>query len=127
MEKPKTQLTFLILLIAIFLPLEASSFYTSHSATLIKISLNTEPSEGDHGERLPEIPIEVNIDYVYGITFITIEKPFINSFEILDEKGQVRFITDCESEFIQYLFSLTGTFKLRMTTDTAIYIGKISM
>lgn len=87
----------------------------------------TYPDNDDVGKRSMARPIQCIIDFSENSVTISIESEIIG-YEIWDEDTQICILTvDNDFEFVKHLSTLTGSYQLRLVTDTYTYIGYINL
>lgn len=96
---------------------------------VIKVPSTLEPQKNDlpeYGNRLPSRPIECTISQDTGVS-ISGSPDEIVSYEIWDAEGNTCLsLCSDESDFLNYLFTLTGDFQIRFNSSEYTYIGYLS-
>ncbi len=128
---------FLRALIASIIFLGASTSMTAVSYTQIVIGLrptlvipgygNDYHEEGETGERRPGKRLECTIDSENGVRFLSGETPDFILYEIYDSNNVCTGAYGDEAEFIDALFSLTGEYRISLSTAEASYIGYVTL
>ena len=79
----------------------------------------------EYGERRPSRPLACTIDPDSGISFIGQETPDFILYEIYDSGNICVGAYGDESAFIDALFSLTGEYRISLSTEEVSYTGYI--
>lgn len=77
--------------------------------------------------RVPTRPLQCTIDPENGVTIPLVDKAEIELYEIYSEDEVCIIATPVEAEFIDTLFSLTGTLEIRISTTEYIYAGYVNI
>ena len=98
--------------------------------TVTKVPVNTggDPEhmeEETPGQRKPGIGIACSIDPISGIEFLGHETPDFIMYEIYDSNNTCVGAYGDEPEFIDALFSLTGEYRISLSTAEVSYTGYI--
>lgn len=98
--------------------------------TVTQVPVNTEydpkhPEEEKPGQRQPGIGILCTIDPDSGICFIGKETPDFTMYEIYDSNNICVGAYGDEAAFIDALFSLTGEYRISLSTAEVSYIGYV--
>lgn len=95
---------------------------------LIKVSQNQDPYPVDYpplGSRIPPHPIYCNISKDNGVEISTIDCE-INSYEVWDIDGNYCIASFSEeTEFVEFVFSMTSNFTIRIITDEFYLFGNV--
>ncbi len=100
------------------------------SFSVVKTTCSAETNEKDlpqRGDRAPGCPIEAIISLYGGVEIQGLDSTDILSYEVCDEEGVCLASFADESDFTGFLFSNTGAYMVRFTTDDYIYIGYIEI
>ena len=98
--------------------------------TVTKVPVNT-GGDPEHIEeetpehRKPGIGIACSIDPISGIEFLGHETPDFIMYEIYDINNVCMGTYGDEPEFIEALFSLTGEYRITLSTAEVSYIGYV--
>lgn len=100
--------------------------------TVVQTTPNVEPDsdpyhreENDRGNRAPSRPISCKLDPISGIEFLGHETPDFIMYEIYDSNNTCVGAYGDEPEFIDALFSLTGEYRISLSTAEVSYTGYI--
>ena len=125
----------IIVMMLLSFPLEiiAGNTYQSYTVTLYRQPSNMN-NDGKHewdidpeGHRLPSRPIECTISQDSGVTIYDCQDEIV-SYEIWDAEGNACLsLCSDESDFLNYLFTLTGDFQIRFNSSNYTYIGYLSV
>lgn len=83
--------------------------------------------EEEEGRRKQSKPLTCSIDSTFGVTFAGEEQPIIYSYEIYDVNDFCFGIFYDEMEFVNYLFTLSGEYKIVLTSDDYDFIGWVEL
>ncbi len=83
------------------------------------------PEEGEEGNRKPSRPLACTIDPDSGISFIGQETPDFIMYEIYDSGNICVGAYGDEAAFIDALFSLTGEYRISLSTVYVTYSGYV--
>lgn len=76
------------------------------------------------GRRIPpHVTVSCVIDSENGIQFNCANPPEVLFYEIKSEEGVSMAIFDSEMEFIEALFTLSGSYQVVLTTQNYAYVG----
>lgn len=81
--------------------------------------------ENNRGNRAPSHPLSCTIDPDSGISFIGQETPDFILYEIYDSGNMCVGAYGDERAFIDALFSLTGEYRISLSTEEVSYTGYI--
>ena len=100
--------------------------------TVTKVPVNTggdpeHTEEETPGQRKPGIGIACSIDPISGIEFLGHETPDFIMYEIYDSNNTCVGAYGDEPEFIDVLFSLTGEYRISLSTAEVSYIGYVML
>ena len=95
------------------------------SVQLFPAGLTMHPEEGEEGNRKPSRPLACTIDPDSGISFIGQETPDFIMYEIYDSGNICVGAYGDEAAFIDALFSLTGEYRISLSTEEVSYTGYI--
>ena len=89
-----------------------------------------EPKKGElnnrDGNRIPPRPIICTISETDGIQ-IDLCNDDIYAYEVWNETAETCFASyNDETDFVQYLFSVPGTYQIKLITEEYVYTGCIS-
>ncbi len=98
---------------------------TTCSVQLFPAGLTMHPEEGEEGNRKPSRPLACTIDPDSGISFIGQETPDFIMYEIYDSGNICVGAYGDEAAFIDALFSLTGEYRISLSTEEVSYTGYI--
>lgn len=82
-----------------------------------------EKEEPNH--RMPSRLIDCSLDMTSGVQFIGVETPDFVLYEIYDSNNACVGVYGDESEFLTALFSLTGEYRINLSTAEVSYIGYV--
>ncbi|MDE5877059.1 MAG: hypothetical protein K2H47_06150 [Muribaculaceae bacterium] len=128
----KKKLTFLLILFSFFLlPSKAENDSGYYVIGLFQSS-NSDPEKLKYetpkkGDRLPSRPIECYLSLTEGVVIPTVDIPEIISYEIYDLSEACIGIFSEADDFVSFLFSQSGSFEVRFTTDEYIFVGYITL
>lgn len=92
---------------------------------MVKTNLSAHPEEGDEGHRIPGRHIACSLDRENGVRFFGHETPDFIMYEIYDSNNTCVGAYGDEPEFIDALFSLTGEYRISLSTAEVSYTGYI--
>ena len=92
---------------------------------MVKTNLSAHPEEGDEGHRIPGRYIACSLDRENGVRFFGQETPNFILYEIYDSNNTCVGAYGDEPEFIDALFSLTGEYRISLSTAEVSYIGYV--
>lgn len=98
---------------------------TTCSVQLFPAGLTMHPEEGEEGNRKPSRPLACTIDPDSGISFIGQETPDFILYEIYDSGNACVGAYGDERAFIDALFSLTGEYRISLSTVYVTYSGYV--
>ena len=98
---------------------------TTQTVYMVKTNLSAHPEEGDEGQRIPGRRIACSLDRENGICFTGQETPDFILYEIYDSNNTCVGAYGDEPEFIDALFSLTGEYRISLSTAEVSYIGYV--
>lgn len=87
--------------------------------------MSAHPEEGDEGHRIPGRHIACSLDRENGVRFFGHETPDFILYEIYDSNNICVGAYGDEPEFIDALFSLTGEYRITLSTAEVSYIGYV--
>lgn len=101
-----------------------------HEEQTVKLKKRTNPDkqieDSPIGHRLPAVPVWCTI-CPSGINIPALEQNDISGYEIYTEEGNLLSSFSDEPDFISTLFSLTGSYIIRFTTEDYELVGYIEM
>lgn len=84
--------------------------------------------EGEEGRHIPGRPFQCTFDTERGIEFIGQETPEFALFEIYVTDSECIYASGDEFDFIDQLFSLSGSYQICLTTiDGCVYAGYLNL
>ena len=98
---------------------------TTQTVYMVKTNLSAHPEEGDEGRRIPGHHIACSLDRENGVRFFGQETPDFILYEIYDNNNICVGAYGDEPEFIDSLFSLTGEYRISLSTAEISYIGYV--
>ena len=98
---------------------------TTQTVYMVKTNLSAHPEEGDEGHRIPGRHIACSLDRENGVRFLGQETPDFILYEIYDSNNTCVGAYGDEPEFIDALFSLTGEYRITLSTAEVSYIGYV--
>lgn len=98
---------------------------TTCSVQLFPAGLTMHPEEGEEGNRKPLRPLACTIDPDSGISFIGQETPDFIMYEIYDSGNICVGAYGDEAAFIDALFSLTGEYRISLSSVYVTYSGYV--
>ncbi len=125
----KSIIIFTISLISLLIPQLSSAYSFAPLAVVFYryYTMGPEVSIDDEGRRVPTRPLQCTIDPENGVTIPLVDKAEIELYEIYSEDEVCIIATPVEAEFIDTLFSLTGTLEIRISTTEYIYAGYVNI
>ncbi len=96
---------------------------TTQTVYMVKTNLSAHPEEGDEGHRIPGRHIACSLDRENGVRFFGHETP--DFIMIYDNNNTCVGAYGDEPEFIDALFSLTGEYRISLSTAEVSYTGYI--
>lgn len=129
----KTPLYFLVILMLLFTPKMTMALDLNNAITYtVKMQKQPQPSSGNKtnanrdGNRIPPRPIICTISETDGIQ-IDLCNDDIYAYEVWNETAETCFASyNDETDFVQYLFSVPGTYQIKLITEEYVYTGCIS-
>ena len=100
---------------------------TTQTVYMVKTNLSAHPEEGDEGQRIPGRRIACSLDRENGVRFLGHETPDFILYEIYDSNNTCVGAYGDEPEFIDALFSLTGEYRISLSTADVSYTGYIML
>ena len=100
---------------------------TTQTGYMVKTNLSAHPEEGDEGQRIPGRRIACSLDRENGVRFLGHETPDFILYEIYDSNNTCVGAYGDEPEFIDALFSLTGEYRISLSTADVSYTGYIML
>ena len=100
--------------------------YCNFKKVVCPVGEYEDPEPPANGRRTPSVPVMCLISERDGVTFLSSAPTRIIYYEILDEEGMVMTFPN-DTSFVHALFSLSGEYELRFTTDEYLYIGYVEL
>lgn len=79
------------------------------------------------GRRTPSRLIPCSIDTTEGVRFLNGDNPDFIFYEIADCSGNIVFATGDETDFIENLFSRSGSYEISLTDESHTYKGVVEL
>lgn len=129
----KTPLYFLVILMLLFTPnmtmaldLNNTTTYTVKMQKQQHEKLKKGDQTSRNGNRIPSCPIICTISETDGIQ-IDLCNDDIYAYEVWNETAETCFASyNDETDFVQYIFSIPGTYQIKLITEEYVYTGYIS-